>query len=338
MRLTNLREKEVERDRQLAHNWRNGRYRSAVVAAVTEDYVRKISFNDNFISFGTSSGGVVFCDMTSGFRLKCSKVHVGQITAIDYRDSYIASVGSMDRIIAIWNVADFEKSTFWTQAFPNGSGLEAQLPSTHVLILGHNDLVTSLRLDVKHDRVYSASVDGTVIVSDLSGNHIRTIRVGEPIFSMVLTEKQHLLVGCKSGRVQAYAADRGLYLFSMLCHSSHTTALDYWEEGEILVTGDSSGRISLWSFKDNKFVASLPAHDAAVTSVQCDGFKIVSASRDGSIAIAGLECHTRFYTIHGFTKYLACARFDSTRLIADGTNDVIVCHRFDSQDKKEESR
>lgn len=329
-RLALLRDKEIIRDRTIARNWRSGHYKASVVAAVSTDYVRKVSLDSDLLAMGTASGAVVLADLVSGMRITCRDVHTGQVTAVHYCDSCIASAGSSDCDVAVWHVAPYEKRSFWTGRATKSEPLDGVLPPPGVKVDAHEDIVSAVRLDVSRRRVYSASVDGTVRVSDVdTGKEILFIRVGEPVLSMALTELGYLLVGCASGRVQAYQAERGLYLLSMVCHKANTTAIDFWEDTQLMVTGDSAGNLSLWSFKDSAFLGSLPKHGAAVMSVQIDGSKIVSASRDGTVAVFGLDSLQRLYSIHGFTKYLGSATFDGVRLIADGTNDIVVCHRFD---------
>lgn len=327
-RLATLRTQQVTRDRAIAHNWRIGKYKPSIVAMVSQDYVRKLCLQYDLLAMGTASGAVVLADMRSGKCLTCRNAHVGQITAVHFRDGVVATAGSADYQVNVWKCGRFERAAFWS-----GDGVEEMggaLPAPDLRIVGHEDVVTAVRIDVNRRRIYSASVDGTVQVSDLaSGERVMLIRVGEPVLSMVVTGKGYLLVGCMSGRVLAYQAEQGLYLLSMLCHKANTTAIDFWEETQTLVTGDSAGNLSLWSFKDSSFIGSLPKHDAAVMCVQLDSWKVVSASRDGSVAVSVLDSLRRQYSIHGFTKYLAAVTFDEARLIADGTNDIVICNNFD---------
>lgn len=245
--------------------------------------------------------------------------HIGQVTTLDYRDSTIATAGSSDCVVFVWDVTEAERALCKVDSLPEP-----------VRLAGHTDVITAVRVDAENGHLYSASVDGSVRIWDrTTGNCVNIVRVGEPVLSMTLTGKGYLLVGCASGRVQAYSAEKGLYLLSFLCHKRHATAVAHWDEGDVLVTGDSGGSLNVWSMKDGSSLGTLPAHDAAVTSVQMDGAKIVSAARDGCVAVSAIDTMRRLYTIQGYTKYLTSAYFDDAKLIADGTNDVVVCHSFD---------
>lgn len=326
-RVSQLREKEIAADRRLANNWRTGKYKTSVVASVSDDYVRKVSFQGDYLACGTTMGNLVFSDLVSGKRLQCSNIHVGQITALHYAYSFIASAGANDFSVAVWKCADFECAAFWTSL----SELQGDLPQPFLLLENeHTDIVTQVIIDAPENRLYTSSIDGFIRVFNLETGKIEySLQVGGPIFSMILTEKKYILAGCASGHVQAYQAERGVFLLSIPCHSKNTTALDFFEENQTLVTGDSSGNIRVWSFRDSTCVGEVLGHEAAVMSLQVDCSKIVSAGRDGRINVAMLNDLEHLYTISGFTKYLSKVCFDNTRLISDGKNDVIMCHRFD---------
>lgn len=327
-----LRNREEQQEREIARNWRRGKYSTTVVAAVDEDYVRKLAVHDDLLAMGTASGSVVLSHLSTRMRLCCAHVHIGQITAVQYCDGIVASAGSVDKEVAVWCVREYEREGYWRRRIRRGA-VEEILPPPMLRMGRHDDLVTALVVSGGNGRVYSASVDGTVRATNLeNGSEELMIRVGEPVFSMVLTEKGYLLVGCASGRVIAYQAERGLNLLSFHCHRSNVTALDFCEETQIMVTGDSSGNMAVWSLTDAQRIGDLPKHSAAVMSLKMDTYKVVSASREGAVAVSMLDSLQRQYSIHGFTKYLACVTFDRVRLFADGTNDIVVCHRFDGED------
>lgn len=328
-RVSQLREKEIVRDRLLAHNWRTGGYSQSIIATLADDYVRRLSLHGDCLVCGTATGTTVFVHIPSGKYLQCSNIHVGQVTAVHYTDSFFASAGATDHTVAIWSSEKLETPRFWTSVTKH----QGVLPQPTLCIESHNEIITQVIIDAQDQRIYTASLDGFVHVHNLhTGALDLTVHVGEPIFSMVLTEKKYLLVGCESGRVQAYQAKRGLFLLSIQCHNVHTTAIDFYEENQTLVTGNSYGHIRVWSFRDSTCVGEIPGHESAVVSIQVDRTKVISAGRDGRINVASLTNLQRLYTIGGFTQFITTAFFDETRLISDGTNEVILCHHFDNDD------
>lgn len=330
-RLSLLRDKEVARDRQLARNWRAGVYKSGVVASVPHgDFVRKLRVQGDLLLCGTARGSVCLSDLQTGLRVTAPNAHVGQVSALDFDGSFIATAGA-DKTVLVWDLSrtEFQKRSFWSKQLDDD---DTAFPDPLFRLQGHSDLVTSIILDANGKRIITASADGTVQFWDLrSGEAQALIRVGEPVLCMVETASNYLLVGCASGRVQAYQGQGGLYLLSILCHDANTTAVAFHENSQILVTGDAAGHVKLWNLNSGASIGSLPSHSGAVMSLQVDGTKIVSSSRDGSIAVSTVNSLERQYTIYGFTKFLGSAVFTDTRLIADGTNNVIVSHQFDGE-------
>lgn len=259
---------------------------------------------------------------------------MGQVTAVDYCEGWIASAGASDREVMVFSVAELEKGRYWKERALSGEIEKVEAIKGHRL-QGHDDVVSVVRVDTRGGIVYTASLDGTVRSWEIAtGKPLTVIRVGEPVFSMVVTEKGYVLAGCASGRVLAYAAARGTHLITMVCHAGHVTALDFWDETQLMVTGDSTGSMAIWSFAEAKKVGVLPPHSGAVLAMRMDAGKVVSASREGLVAVTRLDSLQRAFAIAGFTKYLASVAFDRTRLFSDGTNDVVACHSFDGQGGK----
>lgn len=327
-RLNRLREKEVVRDRKLAHNWQLGLYTQSIVASLADDYIRRVSFRDDILAYGSTSGTVTLAHMPTGKTIQNHRVHVGQITALHYAGTHLASAGANDFSVAVWNSAPCLSSRFWTSCKDDEESLHFSKP--HHLIEHHTAVVTDVIIDASGNRLYTSCVDGLVRVFDLGTGQLElSIDVGEPIYALVLTEKKYLLCACKSGNVCAYEAERGISLLSFQCHPANTTALDFCEDTQILVTGDASGAIRVWSFHDAVCIGDIPAHSAAVMSVQVDHSKVVTTGRDGCINVSMISTLQRAYSIPGYTPYITSAYFDDRRLISDGSNDVIICNYYD---------
>lgn len=330
-RVQSVRADAVQRDRRRARNWRTGAYATAVVAVgPIGDYVRRIALDGSLLACGTAKGSVCLFDLPTRQRAVSPSANVGQTTAVCVQGAFLASAGASDQTVCVWDIGAFRKSLQWESVCAGDSSDGLLLPPPLFRLEGHSDIVTSVQIDALGKRLFSASVDGTVCVWDIGdGTPVRTIRVGEPVLGMVVTARNYILVGCVSGRVQAFLADKGLFLLGINCHAANTTALCFHEETQTLATGDSSGHIKLWSFEESKCIGSYPPHTAAVMSIQIDATKVVTASRDGSLAVSAIESKERLFTIAGFTKYISSSVFDDDRLLADGTNNIIACHRFD---------
>lgn len=63
-------------------------------------------------------------------------------------------------------------------------------------------------------------------------------------------------------------------------------------------------------------------------SLQWDKDKIVTGGRDGEINVWDTSLGKHRFAIGGYTAYLTTVQFDKYQLITDGTNNVVVAHRF----------
>ncbi len=334
-RVRAVREKTAAKDRRCAQNWRSGAYTTAVIAvAPIGDFVRRVDMDGSLLACGTAKGSACLFDLQTRARVAHFSANIGQTTAVCVQGAFLASVGASDLSICVWDIGAYRKSFQWHtirgEDARTREGLH--LPPPLFRLEGHTDVVTCLKIDALGKRLFSASVDGTVKIWDLSTSKLlRTIECGEPLLSMVVTARNYVLVGCVSGRVQAFLVDKGTLLLAFNCHAGNTTAIYFHDETQTLSTGDSSGNVKLWSFEDSRCIGHFPKQRGAVMSIQHDGRKIVTASRDGSLAVSAIESKERLFSIVGFTKYISSCAFDGERLIADGTNNVIACHRFDTK-------
>ena len=74
-------------------------------------------------------------------------------------------------------------------------------------------------------------------------------------------------------------------------------------------------------------------HRGAVVAVQGDGDKIVSAARDGTVRVWDVEEEKERFRLQGFTAYVGSLHLTPSRIIADGTNNAIVCLDFAPEDE-----
>lgn len=334
-RVSEMREQAIELDRQCAKNWKHAEYSTSIVALVPgSDCVRRISVDDQFVACGTANGAVCLFNLATNSRVIYLNATQGQTTSVCLQGAYLATVGANDKSIVVWNIGKYRTINDWERVqggeLTEGDGIT--LPPPTFKLYGHTNYVTSVKIDAIRKRLYSASTDGTIHCWCLqTGQLLRVVRVGEPVLCMTMTEKGYALVGCQSGRVQAYQIDKGLHLLSIYCHHANVTALCFRDETQTLATGDADGNLKLWSFDDARCIKSFPKHDRAVMAIQIDDTKLVSASRDGTVGVSSIAKQDRMYSIGGYTGFVSSLYFDNKRLLSDGTNNVIISHQFDTE-------
>ena len=99
-----------------------------------------------------------------------------------------------------------------------------------------------------------------------------------------------------------------------------------------LLTGDTDGQVALWRLDeagdDERRLVRFDGHSGAVAALQGDGDKIVSAARDGTVRVWDVEAGKERFRLQGFTRYVGSLHLTPSRLIADGTNNAVVCLDF----------
>ena len=65
-----------------------------------------------------------------------------------------------------------------------------------------------------------------------------------------------------------------------------------------------------------------------MTALQGDADKVVSAARDGSVRVWDVEAGRERFRLQGFTRHVGSLHLTPSRLIADGTNNAVVCLDF----------
>ena len=65
-----------------------------------------------------------------------------------------------------------------------------------------------------------------------------------------------------------------------------------------------------------------------MAALQGDGDKVVSAARDGTVRVWDVEAGRERFRLQGFTRYVGSLHLTPSRLIADGTNNAVVCLDF----------
>ena len=75
----------------------------------------------------------------------------------------------------------------------------------------------------------------------------------------------------------------------------------------------------------------LKGHTAAVVALDGDAEKVVSGARDGTVRVWDLAAGELRFMLQGFTAYIGSVQISPSWLIADGTNNNVVCMDFSGE-------
>lgn len=91
-------------------------------------------------------------------------------------------------------------------------------------------------------------------------------------------------------------------------------------DGEILVSGDSTGRVKIWKLATGKCLRQFQAHDASVTtlSLSRDGSRLLTGSSSGTCREFGVVSQTVLQVYEGHTSYVYTCRYLLNWKMEDG--------------------
>ena len=200
--------------------------------------------------------------------------------------------------------------------------------------MGHESAVWSV--DLNHELILSGSGDTTAMLwSAKTGKLLRRLRGHEAAVSAVA-------IG--DGRVVTGSADRELRVwlvkgskrtpvksveqeFRLRGHNHGVTAVAV--SGRDIVSGDSSGLLIIWNAATGVPVKKLQIHSKAVTCIQFDSTKIISASNDGTVKMTDTMSGGIMATpLRRLQSPVVALQFDSHSLVAVSNDRTLYSFRF----------
>jgi len=306
-RISEVRIEEEEREKEYSSNWKTGKATQGIAAFLKQDYFRRLKLFGPKLVSGSHTGSIHLFNLQNKKKEWSAAAHGFEVTALDFNGKYCVS-GAVDGTVQLMN----------SKGEPLKLSSEAR----------HAGIVTMAQLAVRYKRFFSGCVEGSLRAWDLStGELVGKEKLPSGILCGSVVGK-FVLLGCKSGCVEVYSADKMQHVLSLKCFSSNVTCFQYDEESDHLVAGGSNGDLTMWNLDSGDILLSFKAHKGPVMSLQWDKDKIVTGGRDGEINVWDTSLGKHRFAIGGYTAYLTTVQFDKYQLITDGTNNVVVAHRF----------
>jgi len=339
-------------------NWREGRCTHHTVATL-DVWVRKLCLMGESVACGTHTGDCYVIDglcgrgtatnlypdnqtyrpLTTARRLRRCVGLQSEITSLDFTGGSLLA-GTKDGSMMLWTLeADDEFGGSFGHGEP-GQGLQvlAGTPDNSVRFAGHLARITSCQVVHGGRQVVSSSLDGVVNIWDAaSGKQKHSISMGTSVTSMFCTD-DYILAGLGDGQVAAFAMPRSAsskpkVIFSFQAHPSPVTCLQYFRDEtfhqDVLVTGSQDGTIRSWDFDNGgTCLQEFLGHKSTVVDLHCNTTRILSASKDSSVRCWDFRSGQSLFGIWGHSAYIGSVACDDSRLVSDGTNNIIGLHDF----------
>ncbi|XP_053673256.1 WD repeat, SAM and U-box domain-containing protein 1-like [Anopheles nili] len=176
--------------------------------------------------------------------------HTSDVTSLDFFGNALLVTGSSDKTVRVWR---------WQV----GSGYQEEPFSP---LLGHRYGVTSVRVSPKGAVAASASVDGSVILWNLSNGEISNIinqEGGESIRACIFSPNGSTIVSSDdSGSICIWAQNKSLK-GHMKVHDEAVHTMAFSSDSNILLSACTLGNLRLYGV-ENDFASDLSSADCAI--------------------------------------------------------------------------
>ena len=283
---------------------------------------RCITFNDGNVRLnnvmGTASGTVGACIASKGSSLLAFKLDDGEcltssaiipnrrdddvgfhqkaVTCLSYCGSVIVS-GSLDCTVRLWDASEFTMEVLPQEELDrrgvDGVTMKAPLPpKSRLLFTGHTRGISAVK--ATELLVASAAADMLLILwCPRSGAVFRQIKGFDMSVLTINFHEGSMSCGCADGLVRVWSLNPtarnpvgGLRpLYSNVCEDEGPISAVCHTSMEVLC-GHRSGKVSSWSLVTEESIFVVQPHALAISCMQMDSVKVVTASFDGYIKVS----------------------------------------------------
>ena len=339
--------------------WRSGSCVSRV-AVSCGDWIRRMAFDRGVVAFGTAGGGVGVAavgEAVADQPVVCA-VHPAGVEGQDLRALHGDFDGGGVTALALEGEAcvsggrdGFAVVHRVLRGKGDGSGptLEAGISRLEV----GKQPVSGVVVAEGGKAAVAVSLDGRVVAfakSDDDGGAWKqtwAVDAPSPLLAVALDERRGaVVVGSATGAAHAHALSDGARLATWQAHRrSGCRSLVVLKD--TVYCGANDGAISSARLLDDVFElapprkdgsngALLPPHGEAVVALAATPRGLLcSAARDGSLRVWSVADDAKppkaLYGFGGYKVWIGSLACDDATLISDGSDNAIICHKFDEE-------
>jgi len=303
------------------------------------DWVRCLRAAGDLVAIGTFGGAVLVYDLTYGTLVRAmdggegapegDRVR-GEISSLDF-DGRFAASGSVEGRVKLHDVLIAGEDGAGVCRFEVDLGTDTPVGSVALL-------PRQLEADGNGGDGERASLPGEV--ASASGRAVyllcpdgsrvtRELRAGALVTAVAYSEEGYVCAGLRSGFIQVFSREDGREVLSFRAHPGAVRSLHV--RGSVMYSGAENGEIAAWDLaKGGRIVASFMGHRGPVVALSASEGRLASGAHDGTVRLWDSAAGKQLYAVGGHTMYLRAVDLDAEngRLLADGTNNVVVLHDF----------
>lgn len=245
--------REAERDASVklistaAANWRSGRCAQRTLI-ILDEWVRRLDCVDGTLACGTYSGEVVLVDIESGDVLE-TWLSADEPLGDDGPMSDLDDAETPPEITAIALAADGKHVLAGDAA--GRVALRARGVPEALFEVKHARPVSGVHYDVGANRVYSSSLDGTLLCHDAtSGRQCGAVALRQPILALSVSG-EYCAIGLGDGSVAVCTLSPLRQILGFTAHDGACSSV-HMLSGSQIVTGGADERVKLWRLDEDE--------------------------------------------------------------------------------------
>lgn len=340
--------KEVYAERyRIERNWREGRY---FVKEFKQNYsVMSLQFDEQYLMTGLFDGTINVWDVETGELVRTLKGHIKAVSALKF-DGHKLISGSYDRTVRVWNyrtgecVSTFRGHEDQVTCLDFEDKLIASGSADHNIrvwdfeckscftLRGHQDTVTSVKIDAASMTLFSSSEDLTVRVWDLETKKCIKVFGDDKPTGHVARISQVLPITLD--HLEGDDCDDDSSIDNNSQHDDQEVVLAGRPGKRLpthILTASLDNTIRLLDVRTGKCVRPLFGHVEGVWSIAADTFRVVSGSHDKSVKIWDVQTGKCWHTLTGHFGPVCCIGLSDTRIASGSDDGVVRMYCFDDQ-------
>ncbi|CAI6311418.1 unnamed protein product [Periconia digitata] len=351
--------KDVYKDRfKVGTNWKYGRYSTQILKGHSNG-VMCLQFDDQILITGSYDATVKVWDLTTGKEIRTLQGHTEGIRCLQFTDTVLIT-GSLDGSVKVWDWRTGEcKATIRSHDRVPNSGvigvhmvdnILATASTDHTIVVhdvrsrskyalvGHEEWVNCVKLDIPSRTLFSASDDMTVKLWDLDTQqcirtfegHVgqvqqvlplpRDFEIDEADFEDATNDSSDTSSNTSSRHHSPLEADGAEPLFPD--DPERPAPPSYF------ITAALDGTVRLWHVPTGRTIHSFFGHIEGVWSLAVDSLRLVSGAEDKMIKIWDPRTGKNERTLTGHTGPVNCVGLSDSRLISGSEDGTIRVHCF----------
>lgn len=350
--------KDVYKDRfKVGTNWKYGRCTTRILRGHTNG-VMCLQFDDQTLITGSYDNTIKVWDVNTGKEIRTITGHRLPIRCMQFDDARLIT-GSLDGTIKIW---DWKTGMCKLTISAHAQGviglhmvdkLLASGSADHTIsiydlgskqkfkLLGHEDWVNSVKIDLPSRTLFSASDDQTVKLWDLDTQtciktfegHVGQVQQVLPLPAELDIDEADFEPNTNNGSDTASLASENPNS-SYQSGSSDSESFfphdpDRPAPPTYMLTGSLDGTIRLWHVPSGRTVHSFLGHIEGVWSLAVDTLRLVSGAEDKLIKIWDPRTGRHERTIAGHEGPVNCVGLSDSRLISGSEDGTVRIHCFE---------